>query len=372
MKQKRVYDDGVHYVSPALDTDRHPLRWIVKSYRAADIKTNRRYETKDKAVTAAEDFTKQAIAQSPIDRSLFEQRKPTRAEKAAAKEQERQAKLALATRQREATAASKAQEEQDKAARRIAKREANAAAKEEGRQTTLAKRAAQAEAKIERAKLERFATTHFHCIRANPVAQVWQCVSMDGERKPVGRRKTGGRAPDQAPVRHAKLECAVLLGKEPLRDDAGRVIVFRNWQDAEVKAIELYEQADEEERIFWQEPEGKVVGRTMEVEIIFDPAVNGTHRPFNLWFYNHNKPYYRAARAKSLITPAKDSSGRSYQPQSADDRAAHDFNRTIERMAQEDQRMLSMEVAKFRTIWEAEAEAIRLEKEYFGNGNYYR
>lgn len=355
MGQKRVYDDGVHYVSPALDTDRHPLRWIVKSYRAADTKTNRRFETKEKAIDAAGDFTKQAIAQSPVDRLLFEQRKPTRAEKAAAKEQERQAKLALAARQREASAAPKKREKQVKTA---PKEPESVVPAKRGRPATE--------------KPERFATTHFHCIRANPVAQVWQCVSIDGERKPIGRRKAGGRAPDQAPVRHAKLECAVLLGKEPLRDDAGRVVVFRNWQDAEAKAIELYEQADEEERIFWQEPEGKVVGRTMEVEIIFDPAVNGTHRPFNLWFYNHNKPYYRSARAKSLVTPAKDSSGRSYQPQNADDRAAHDFNRTIERMAQEDQRMLSMEVAKFRTIWEAEAEAIRLEKEYFGNGHYYR
>lgn len=353
MARPRVYDDGVHYVSPAPDTDRHPLRWIVKSYRAADIKTNRRYESKEEAVGAAEEFTKKAIAQSPVDRHLYEHRKPSRAEKAAIKEREKQAKLALTARQRKASGATVGREKQAK----LASKEAKAGFSGE---------------RAGPAKLERFATTHFHCIRANPVAQVWQCVSVDGERKPVGRRKAGGRAPDQAPVRHAKLECAVLLGKEPLRDETGRVIVFRNWQDAEAKAIELYEQADEEERIFWQEPEGKIVGRTMEVEIIFDPAVNGTHRPFNLWFYNHNKPYYRAARAKSLVTPAKDSSGRSYQPQNADDRAAHDFNRTIERMAQEDQRMLSMEVAKFRTIWEAEAEAIRLEKEYFGNGQYYR
>lgn len=355
MKQKRVYDDGVHYVSPALDTDRHPLRWIVKSYRAADTKTNRRFETKEKAIDAAGDFTKQAIAQSPVDRLLFEQRKPTRAEKAAAKEQERQAKLALAARQREASAAPKKREKQTKAAPK------------ESESVVPAKRGRPATEKP-----ERFATTHFHCIRANPVAQVWQCVSLPGDHKPIGRRRANGKAPTQSNFRHSKGECAILLGKEPVRDGDGQVTVFRNWQTAEQAALDLYNNTDEEERIFWEEPEGKVVGRTIEVEIIFDPYINGPKRPFNLWFFRHNKPAYRNAWPKKFVTPAKDAAGRSYQPTTSEAREAHDFNRRIERMAQEDANHLSMEILCFRTIWEAEAEAIRLEKEYFGNGHYYR
>lgn len=365
MTTKRPFEDGVHYVAPAPTTDRHPLRWMVKSFRHAKAKSNRRAETKDAAVDLAKRLTSVAIEKSPEDLALFNAHREIMAATS----------VAIAKRPEPETEPLKSVEKVTVKARKkeltAEKRAARAAVKVKKRQAHLALRERQREDREARAKLERFATTHFNCIRANPVAQVWQCVSMTGERKPVGRRKSNGRAPDQAPVRHAKMECAVLMGKEPLRDEDGRIVIFRNWQDAETKALELYYAADEEERIFWQEPEGRVVGRTIEVEIMFDPAVNGAMRPFNLWFYKHAKPYYRSARAKHLITPAKDASGRSYQPQDQDDRAAHDFNRAIERMAFEDSKMLSMEVAKFRTIWEAEAEAIRLEKEYFGNHKYY-
>ena len=362
---KRFYDDGVHYVSPAPDTDRHPLRWLVKSFRVAEAKTNRRAETVEDAIGVAQHMTEQAIAKSAGDRALYEKHR-TRAldtkKEAVKKTQPAQTS--------EAPADKTTVRERQRASKEAAKQE-KLAEKERKRQERLALRTQQREDREARSRLERFATTHFNCIRANPVAQVWQCISDPAERKPVGRRKAGGRAPDQAPVRHTKGECAVLIGKEPLRDPTGRVEVFPNWQSAETRALELYATADEDDRIFWQEPEGKVVGRTIEVEIIFDPSVNGPSRPFNLWFYKHNKPYYRDPRLKTLVTAAKDANGNSYQPPNSDARAAHDFNRTIERIAQEDRKMLSMEVAKFRTIWEAEAEAMRLEREYFGNGEYY-
>lgn len=361
---KRYYDDGVHYVGPAPSTDRHPLRWLVKSFRAAEAKTNRRAETVEEAIGIAQHMTELAIEKSPADRALHESHRARESLKKAT------AALAPTVSTKEETIAQPAVRGSKRATQK-AEEQVKLAEKERKRQDRLALRAQQRGAKQERAKLERFATTHFNCIRANPVAQVWQCVSDPGERKPVGRRKAGGRAPDQAPVRHTKGECAVLIGKEPLRDSTGRVEVFPNWQSAETRAIELYAAADEDERIYWQEPEGKVVGRTIEVEIIFDPTVNGPSRPFNLWFYNHNKPYYRDPRLKTLVTAAKDANGNSYQPPDSDARAAHEFNRTIERIAQEDRKMLSMEVAKFRTIWEAETEAMRLEREYFGNGEYY-
>lgn len=351
----RIYDDGVHYVDPAPDTDRHPLRWVVKAFRAADAKTNRRAETPALAIDAAKRYTEQAIEKSPADRirHLDHMKKAIEAEA-------RDKGQPLTTTSSDKSPASKETQRKDKEAARIAKRQA-----------ALALREQQREAREAKARLERFATTHFNCIRANPVAQVWQCVSLAGEKKPIGRRKANGRAPEQAPVRHAKGECAILLGQEPLRDDRGLVVVFPTWQAAETQALELYYAADEEERIFWQEPDGKVVARTVEVEVIFDPDVNGSIKPFNLWFYKHNKPYYRSSRAKTFITPAKDAAGYSYQPKNEEERAAHDFNRKLERLAQEDNRSLSMEVAKFRTIWEAEAEAIRLEKEYFNNAHLY-
>jgi hypothetical protein len=207
-----------------------------------------------------------------------------------------------------------------------------------------------------------FAITHFDCIRANPIAQVWQCVSLPGETAPVGRRKANGAAPTQARFNHTKGECAVLVWKEPIRDPDGDVRVFPTWQAAEDFALNLYYEADEEERIFWQEDE-PCVARTANVNIMFDPNNVDTSikRPFYLYVPKYNKPVMAGYRKKTYAKAGRLQAGGEFMPSTAEEKAALDFNRKLAAMDDtSDNRELSLSIATFVSIWGAEEHALNI------------
>lgn len=175
-------------------------------------------------------------------------------------------------------------------------------------------------------RLVPFSTTLFNCIVANPVAQVWQCVAREGERKTAGRpRKNGSAAQALAPVIHDIGNCAVLLSNmDPLREPDGSVKVFLNWHYAEEAALEAYDLADEEDRFPW-EPGHPLVYATPKVDVLFDPEGSGTStEPFILWlthlssprpvWANKTKPV-KLGRARKIDSASN--------PQAAIDQAAH-------------------------------------------------
>lgn len=284
------------------------MKWLVRSHKEAQIKTNRRAPTLDEAIELAKRLTKTACEKSREDLLLHHGRVP--------------------------------------------------------------------EPIVEKPKTEpeSFSTTHFTCICANPTAQVWQCVSQPGEKKHAGRPPRKGAAPKQATFKHTKGDCAVLMGSTPVREEDGSIRVFKSWIEAEEYAYDLYLIAYEEgDAITWHEGD-TVVDRLTNVDIIFDPAVNGKHRPFSLWFPRYSKPYYAPPKVRSYVTTAKQADGSTLDLTSLDKegQAAHALNRKLERMAAEEDRNhnLTMEVATFRTIWEAEKQATRLERDYFHNPDY--
>jgi hypothetical protein len=204
---------------------------------------------------------------------------------------------------------------------------------------------------------EPFVTTHFTCICANPYAQVWQCTSYAGEKAAVGRRKAGGRAPEQTPFRHTKGQCSVLIGLEPVREEDGRVRIFETWVEAEHFALELYAAAPEDEVILWHEGD-KRVGATRRIDILFDPSMSES-QPFLLWLRDHRRPVfmdmtrplqYATSRAKS-VDPL-------LNPQAYLDELERKANRS------EEERVDSLRERPllFRSIWMAEEEADRRER----------
>lgn len=230
-------------------------------------------------------------------------------------------------------------------------------------------------AKEEPSKPETFNSDYFACICANPVAQVWQCIHLPDEKKSSGRKARDGTK-KQPTFKHTKGECAVLMGENPVRESDGTIRVFKNWQEAEEYTYDLYCQADElGETITWREG-NLVVDRLTNVEIIFDPKENGQKTPFSLWFPKYAKPYYRPTGAGNGARPAKakTASGSNLDITSLSPAAqqAHAFNRRLDQMAAEErkQNTMTMQVAVFRTIWEAEKQAIKLEREYFNNHDY--
>lgn len=230
--------------------------------------------------------------------------------------------------------------------------------------------------KVPAAQTESFSSTYFTCICANPVAQVWQCTALPGEKKTGGRPAKNGSQPKPASFKHTKGECAVLMGPTPVRGPDGSIRVFKHWQEAEEYAYGLYCQADElGETITWREG-NLVVDRLTNVEIIFDPAANGKNTPFSLWFPKYSKPYYmQVGRGGGSRTPAaKTADGAILDITSLDPEGqrAHAFNRRLDQMAAEErqQNKMTMQVATYRTIWEAEKQALKLEREYFRNPDY--
>ncbi len=308
MPKSLPFDDNVHYVKKVGPKDRHPMKWIVRSHKEAKIKTDRRAPTLDEAIELARRMTKVACEKSKDDLILHYGRKPKKT--------------------KEATP-----------------------------------------------KLESFNSDYFTCICANPVAQVWQCTHLPDEKKSSGRKARDGTK-KQPTFKHLKGECAVLMGETPVREADGTIRVFKNWQEAEEYTYGLYCQADElGETITWREG-NLVVDRLTNVEIIFDPSSNGEKTPFSLWFPKYAKPYYRQTGMGngSRLASVKDAADTSLDITSLSPAAqqAHAFNRRLDQMAAEERKQsrLTMQVAVFRTIWEAEKQAIKLEREYFNNLDY--
>jgi len=208
--------------------------------------------------------------------------------------------------------------------------------------------------------LPKFATTHFNCIRANPTAQVWQCVSFPGERAAVGRKKASGAPASQAAFNHTKGTCAVLIGRDPVREADGSVRVFPSWQMAEDYSYDLYVNTPEDERLPWVE-DGTVVARTLNIDILFDPQVNGEKRPFSLFYPKFNKPILAGYRKKHYRTKPQMASGGDYMPGTTDERAALDFNMRLAALVEDEtNRVLSLEIVKFESIWGAEEYALNV------------
>lgn len=297
-----IWSDGIHYVRMAGETDTHALRWLAAAHRATPSTLFRHCPTMDDALRSAMRASKAWLAQHPSDRQHFTSPLLPAASGLPGPKKIR------------------------------------------GRPPKI--------------KLPTFSTYHFNCIRANPVAQVWQCVSVPGEHGPVGRKAAGGRAPKQAGFYHAKGECAVMKAREPVREEDGQVRVFPTWQAAEDFALELYHTADEEDRLLWEEPEGKVVGRSENVDIIFDPAVNGAKRPFSLWLPKWNKPVYTGFRKAHYAKAGQLTGGGTFLPGTQDEKDALALN--LKLAAMDDRKTLTDEPAKFESIWGAEHHAIHI------------
>lgn len=148
---------------------------------------------------------------------------------------------------------------------------------------------------------EKFSTARFNCIRANPVAQVWLCIK---ESSNAGRKAKGGRAPLQTMTQHSLLECAVLMGEEPVYDETGRVRVFKHHEEATEFALELYIKAPKTKRFPWV-IEHPCVGQVGDLQVLFVPEEHD-YRPFKLYIPRLNKDIYYD-RSKTMHT----ASGRS-------------------------------------------------------------
>lgn len=300
----KLWDDGIHFVRPASSRDKHPMRWVVSSHRRKTGATLERHvATMEEGILLAMRATTTLLERDPSQAAAFKVPKMP-----------------------------------------------SASSLQVSKLPPLYRVVPPEPPKV----LSKFAVSHFNCIRANPIAQVWQCVTLPGELAPVGRRKANGAPATQTPFRHTKGECAVMLWREPVREEDSSVRVFRTWQVAEEYANECYYNADEEERLSWVE-DGTVVYRTENVDIIFDPVVNGVKRPFSLWLPKWGKPVYEGFRKKNYTTTAQMASGGGYIPGTADAKAAHDFNRKLEAM--DDNRVLTTEIATFKSIWGAEEHA---------------
>lgn len=307
----KVWSDGIHLVRPVADTDDHPMRWLVAAHQKTGSRFKRYVPTSEEAIFLAIEATQRHLRKAPESKTLFDP--PTVSPTASI--------------------------------------QVDALPKE---YRVLPAERPQV--------LPKFAITHFHCIRANPVAQVWQCVSYPGEFGAAGRRKANGGAPVQAAFNHTKGECAILLWQEPVRDEDGSVKVYASWQIAEQAAFEMYYATDEEERIFWREDD-PCVARTLNVNIMFDPNNVDTtvRRPFYLFIPRYNKPVLAGYRKKVNARATRLLSGSEYIPSSSDEKAALDFNRKLAAMDDdENNRTLSLSVATFKTIWGAEEHAINI------------
>lgn len=307
-----VWSDGIHFVRFKTTSDDHPMPWFIGACRGTLAVMERHAETMDDALRIAMRATKAWLKDHPEERSLYKEA------------------LLPAT------------------SSIVGKR------KQRGRPAGT--------------KLPPFSTQHFNCIVANPYAQVWQCLSLPEERRPVGRKRADGSQPQQAAFAHAKGECAVLIGQEPVREEDKTVRVFGTWQAADEFALDLYENAPEDEIITWQPPghnEASVVAATLHHEVHFDPFRNGVYRPFSLWNVTHSKPIFRditkpadpigndRSRQRSLANLQQTNPGLAIQLEE---------KRRKERSLAERVSAFSETPLCFRSIWEAELEAERRDK----------
>lgn len=309
---KAVWSDGIHYVRPASVKDRHPMRWVVGRHRgiseAMDGKSitrsfSRRAETQQQAVGIAMDATTRFRKANP---GIHEATPPK-----------------VSGSQREPNG-SKARSNQTKIS----------------------------------ATREAFSVTHFNCIVANPVAQVWQCVSRPGEKKAPGRRKRDGSGPEEAPLRHQPGECAILLGKEPLRDEAGNIRVFPNWVHAADQASDLYLTADPEDRLMWKEGSTRVHA-TLRIDVIFDPTTNGVSKPFSLYLPEFRRPIYED---RTRPIPGTELGRSKIDPQVNPQAKLDEVERRRKHQQLNREPSFEERPLRFRTIWGAIEEAERREK----------
>ncbi|UIS25294.1 hypothetical protein [Erythrobacter phage vB_EliS-L02] len=337
---KRLFDDGVHYVRRASSNDRHPMRFVVCAHVKAKSSRTRHCPSEEEAIEVAKRFTELAIAENKTDAKLAEAKNPPPEPPPPPKEPAIPDDVLL---------------------RQMSDEEFERRTRVEPKER-------------KRDWPPNFATTHFTCKLANPAAQVWECTSLPGEKSAPGRRRKGRRAPNESIFNHTKGQCAVLLGRTPVREADGHIRVFRNWVEADEYAYSVFEEAWKEGEVIDWKPGNVVVDRLTDVEICFDPS-DSAIKPFYLMIRkgDYQKPYYQPSRPRNYVTNAKNADGTPYQPQGADERAAHDFNRKLERMFNEEFRSggLTNVIARFKTIWEAEAQALELERTYCGNEHLY-
>lgn len=212
-----------------------------------------------------------------------------------------------------------------------------------------------------------FATTNFDCIEANPYAQVWECQAEHGMGSaPVGRRAKDGSLPKQAPFRHKLHQCAVMIGREPIRDPDGQVSVFSGAAAKEL-AYDLYRDAPPDEVISWTpgnkaanvEPQTRV-GGTRRVDVMFDPVwTRSQRRPFYLYLPEHRRPVYEdRTRPTYYAEDTRPKGSLVGGGQAQIDRE----QRLKERQAIDRQPSFEERLLTFRSIWAAEEEAERRER----------
>lgn len=304
-----VWSDGIHYVRRAGELDAHAMPWFAGAHRTTASKFHRHCTSLDEALTTSRHASKVWLKGNPDDKEHWHE-------------------AAL-------PAASSLPGE-----KRI-----------QGRPRKDADQ-------------EPFAITHFRCVRANPYAQVWKCESRPGEKKAVGRRKKGGRPPTQSGFRHDIGECAVLIGREPVRDPDGSVRVFPNHTIAGEYAFELYQNAPEDEVIVWAE-DNQRVGATPHIDIIYDPAVNGEAKPFSLYInYGNVRKHYYVNKTKSTFDSGAlrvnaEINPEAYLAQQTHQRLMRDMADKVPTFADEQWRC--------RSIWEAEDKAHEVEREHWGH-----
>lgn len=336
----RLFDDGVHYVRRASSNDRHPMRFVVCAHAKANSSRTRHCPTEEEAIKTAKRFTELAVGESDHDAKMAEALKPAPPP---------------------APLPKKPKVSDDALLRQMSEEE-------------FERRARETPKRKKKNWPPKFSTTHFTCKLANPAAQVWECTSLPGEKNAPGRPRAGRKAPNESVFKHAKGECAVLRGRDPIRDADGHIRVYRNWIEADEHAMAIFEDAWREGEVIDWKPGNVVVDRLTDVEICFDPN-DSVVRPFYLMIRRgeYRKPYYKAARPRNYVTNAKNADGTPYEPKSREEREAHEFNRKLERIFNEEFRSggLTNTIARFKTIWEAEIQALELERTYCGNEHLY-
>lgn len=134
---------------------------------------------------------------------------------------------------------------------------------------------------------EKFSTTRFNCIYANPVAQVWQCVK---ESSNAGRKRRGHQPAHQTMTAHQINECMVLMGEEAVYTKTGQVRVFPNYDEAVEFALELYIKTPKSKRPLWAIG-SPVIVELGKVQVLFQPDED-EYRPFKLWLPHLSKTVY--------------------------------------------------------------------------------
>lgn len=227
------------------------MRWVIGAHKTTGSKFGRHAETEAQAIDRAQNATKQWLKQHPDDEKFVTE-----------------ALLSESTVGRVDSGAQLSRQRSD-----------------------LPEASGKDGSRTQKVELQPFSTSYFNCIVCNPIAQVWQCIAREGERNTPGRRRADGSRAHSTPLFHQPGECAVLMGNEPLRTPDGSVVVFPNWSQAAEKAQELYDEADEEDRLLWREGDLKVYS-TISVDVIFDPEQNGASKPFSLWLPEYRRPVY--------------------------------------------------------------------------------